>query len=281
MTGCDYMHFRYYASTMGRFMKPDNMITNAANPQGWNLYSYVNGNPVNFNDPGGHAASKSMSQAKLAPPGGCAWEISAGYWQWNPGQSEGGSSEGGSSEGEMKLTDVQREWQLIDDVWWYMPFEEHWEGPEMTVTGGYEAGHWEWVGERGHTVLKDPYLDVNLGAGSNFLAGLTGGFQTDKRTLKNYPYLGVSLTSPGLGSSIMGSDSSITPGWNVGIQVQYLISYQIGLAGGEFFIEKGFGFPGSWSLSAYYIFDPDKMREAPPTMPLGYQPKYRKAFAPW
>ena len=280
-TGMDYMHFRYYGSNIGRFMKPDNMITNVMNPQSWNLYSYVNNSPINANDPSGHAANQSMAQAKLAPPGGCAWEISAGYWQWNPGQSEGGSSEGGSSEGEMKLTDVQREWQLIDDVWWYMPFEEHWEGPEMTVTGGYEAGHWEWVGERGHTVLKDPYLDVNLGAGSNFLAGLTGGFQTDKRTLKNYPYLGVSLTSPGLGSSIMGSDSSITPGWNVGIQAQYLISYQIGLAGGEFFIEKGFGFPGSVSLSAYYIFDPDKMREAPPTMPLGYQPKYRKAFAPW
>jgi len=55
-TGMDYMHFRYYASTMGRFMKPDNMITNAANPQSWNLYSYVNGNPVNFNDPSGHYA---------------------------------------------------------------------------------------------------------------------------------------------------------------------------------------------------------------------------------
>jgi RHS repeat-associated protein len=50
----DFMHFRYYASTMGRFLKPDNIIPNPANPQSWNLYSYVNGNPVNFNDPGGH-----------------------------------------------------------------------------------------------------------------------------------------------------------------------------------------------------------------------------------
>jgi RHS repeat-associated protein len=51
----DYMHFRYYASTMGRFLKPDSLIPNPANPQSWNLYSYVNGNPVNFNDPSGHA----------------------------------------------------------------------------------------------------------------------------------------------------------------------------------------------------------------------------------
>ncbi len=78
LTPFAHMHFRYYASTMGRFMKPDNMITNAANPQSWNLYSYCNGNPVNFNDPTGHAASKSMSQAKLAPPGGSIWDMAMG-----------------------------------------------------------------------------------------------------------------------------------------------------------------------------------------------------------
>jgi RHS repeat-associated protein len=53
----DYMHFRYYASTMGRFLKPDSIIPNAANPQSWNLYSYVNCNPVNFNDLSGHLLS--------------------------------------------------------------------------------------------------------------------------------------------------------------------------------------------------------------------------------
>jgi RHS repeat-associated protein len=53
-TGYDYMHFRYYGSIMGRFMKPDNIMGNLANPQSWNLYSYVHGNPVNFNDPTGH-----------------------------------------------------------------------------------------------------------------------------------------------------------------------------------------------------------------------------------
>ena len=55
----DYMHFRYYASTMGRFLKPDNIVPNAANPQSWNLYSYVNGNPVNYNDPSGHLYRQS------------------------------------------------------------------------------------------------------------------------------------------------------------------------------------------------------------------------------
>jgi RHS repeat-associated protein len=50
----DFMHFRYYASTMGRFLKPDNLIPDITNPQNWNAYSYVKGNPVNFNDPTGH-----------------------------------------------------------------------------------------------------------------------------------------------------------------------------------------------------------------------------------
>jgi RHS repeat-associated protein len=50
----DYMHYRYYGSTLGRFLKPDNIPGNLANPQSWDLYSYVHGNPVNFNDPTGH-----------------------------------------------------------------------------------------------------------------------------------------------------------------------------------------------------------------------------------
>jgi len=53
-SGFDYMHFRYFGSTMGRFCKPDNIAGNLANPQSWNRYSYVVGNPVNFNDPTGH-----------------------------------------------------------------------------------------------------------------------------------------------------------------------------------------------------------------------------------
>lgn len=39
---------------MGRFLKPDNIIPDLKNPQNWNAYTYVKGNPVNFNDPSGH-----------------------------------------------------------------------------------------------------------------------------------------------------------------------------------------------------------------------------------
>jgi len=53
-TQMDYMHFRYYGSNLGRFMKPDNVVAYAEYPQDWNLYSYALGNPVNLIDPTGH-----------------------------------------------------------------------------------------------------------------------------------------------------------------------------------------------------------------------------------
>ncbi|NMC59798.1 MAG: RHS repeat-associated core domain-containing protein [Candidatus Methanofastidiosa archaeon] len=63
-TNYDYMHFRYYGSTIGRFFKPDNTTGSPMNPQNWNLYSYVRGNPVNYLDPTGHI----VSLAKLPQP---------------------------------------------------------------------------------------------------------------------------------------------------------------------------------------------------------------------
>jgi RHS repeat-associated protein len=58
-TGIDYMHARYYGGNMGRFMRPDpldlgNQIKRSlTDPQAWNLYSYVRGNPVIAADPTG------------------------------------------------------------------------------------------------------------------------------------------------------------------------------------------------------------------------------------
>jgi hypothetical protein len=39
---------------INRFIQPDTLIPNPANPQAFNRYSYVMNSPVNFNDPTGH-----------------------------------------------------------------------------------------------------------------------------------------------------------------------------------------------------------------------------------
>jgi RHS repeat-associated protein len=54
--GQDYAKARYFNSNLGRFWSPDPLGVKAVdpkNPTSWNLYAYVNGDPVNFKDPGG------------------------------------------------------------------------------------------------------------------------------------------------------------------------------------------------------------------------------------
>jgi len=54
--GQDYADQRYYNAGLGRFWSPDPKGKGAAdpsNPASWNLYSYVNGDPVNSSDPTG------------------------------------------------------------------------------------------------------------------------------------------------------------------------------------------------------------------------------------
>jgi hypothetical protein len=41
---------------LGRFIQPDSIIPQPADPQSWNRFSYGNNNPVNFIDPNGHKA---------------------------------------------------------------------------------------------------------------------------------------------------------------------------------------------------------------------------------
>ena len=54
-TNLDYFGARYMSSAQGRFTSPDEPLEDQypADPQSWNLYSYVRNNPLSFTDPTG------------------------------------------------------------------------------------------------------------------------------------------------------------------------------------------------------------------------------------
>ncbi len=52
--GLIYMNARYYLPEVGRFIRPDTIVPEPANPQSFNRYTYTLNNPVNFTDPSGH-----------------------------------------------------------------------------------------------------------------------------------------------------------------------------------------------------------------------------------
>jgi RHS repeat-associated protein len=56
-SGLDNFGARYFGSSLGRFMSPDPPLLDQhiADPQSWNLYSYVRNNPLSFVDPTGNA----------------------------------------------------------------------------------------------------------------------------------------------------------------------------------------------------------------------------------
>jgi RHS repeat-associated protein len=72
-SGLDYMHYRYHAPNLGRFLKPDNVPGSLGIPQSWNLYAYAVGNPVNFNDPTGHMYSTGPKTRFTY-----SWDVGAG-----------------------------------------------------------------------------------------------------------------------------------------------------------------------------------------------------------
>ena len=56
-TGLYFYNARYYDATIGRFISPDSIIPNPANPQSLNRYSYCLNNPLRYTDPSGHDPS--------------------------------------------------------------------------------------------------------------------------------------------------------------------------------------------------------------------------------
>jgi RHS repeat-associated protein len=53
-TGLLFYQARYYDPTVRRFVSPDTVVPDPANPQHFDRYSYVTNNPINYSDPSGH-----------------------------------------------------------------------------------------------------------------------------------------------------------------------------------------------------------------------------------
>jgi RHS repeat-associated protein len=65
-TGLYYYNARYYDPTIGRFISPDTVIQNPANPQCLNRYTYCLNNPLKYNDPSGFSVTLSNSAITAA-----------------------------------------------------------------------------------------------------------------------------------------------------------------------------------------------------------------------
>jgi RHS repeat-associated protein len=64
-TGLDYANQRYHAPGFGRFMTVDPSMPGVAdNPGSWNMYAYVEGDPVNLSDPTGLIACGDLPMSE-------------------------------------------------------------------------------------------------------------------------------------------------------------------------------------------------------------------------
>ena len=64
-TGLMFYNARYYDPAIGRFISPDTVVPDPANPQDYDRYAYVRNNPVNYSDPTGHCPSELQNVSVL------------------------------------------------------------------------------------------------------------------------------------------------------------------------------------------------------------------------
>ena len=100
-TGLDYANQRFYANTYGRFNTTDLADASLENPQSWNRYGYVGGDPINRNDPSGLCSSEEAFQNYGQCPDGSQPGVDEGGYGncpssiYNPDGSCGGGNGSG------------------------------------------------------------------------------------------------------------------------------------------------------------------------------------------
>ncbi len=65
--GLIYMQARFYVPSIGRFASADTIVPGPTNPQAFNRYSYVLGNPLRLVDPSGHGQCDSEDNCQSQP----------------------------------------------------------------------------------------------------------------------------------------------------------------------------------------------------------------------
>lgn len=70
-----------YVPNTNRWLSPDTIVPDPANPQSFNRYSYVENNPINFSDPTGHCKNgRGTGPDTCQVVGGP--DVSIGTWRW-------------------------------------------------------------------------------------------------------------------------------------------------------------------------------------------------------
>ncbi len=104
--GLYYYVARFYDPALGRFIQADTVVPGVGNPVAWDRYAYSGNNPINYNDPTGHAFKlDDDSSSRECPVNTCYITLIGStpglpYMPVSPvtyGQSVNNSSSGGGS----------------------------------------------------------------------------------------------------------------------------------------------------------------------------------------
>jgi RHS repeat-associated protein len=135
--GSDYADQRYYDYGAGRFHTPDpSGAADLNNPTTWNMYAYVNGDPVNFDDPRGTdacAAEVNLDSADIGCYDPCFGNFVSGVDPYNSGCG-GGSGPGWWSPAAIGAAVQQAENYITTPVTFGMG-----DTGTLTIYGGTEA----------------------------------------------------------------------------------------------------------------------------------------------